>query len=111
MSALWMIAEAPALFELPSPPAPSTAAFPCMWHPEPDQEATHRVVIAVDLMNPRWWQSGGLRPDGGLRACDGGRVRLHVVGAGHCDACVASNAGAGFRRGMVEHFIPLDGRR
>jgi len=102
-----MITEALTLFdELPQSPA---VTVPCMWHSESEQESTHRVALAVDLMNPHWWQSGGILPDGGLRAAGGGCVRLYTIGAGYCDACVARDAGAGLSRGKVRHFIPLPG--
>lgn len=100
-----MTAETLTLFD-ELPPVRPAATMPCLWHAEPDTESTHRVVLAVDLMDPRWWQSGGLRPDGGLRACDGGRIRLHVIGSGYCGPCIARDAGAPFSPGQVRHFIP-----
>lgn len=102
-------AEPLALFDLPRPSTRPAVTKRCMWHlpPEPDQECTHRLIIAVDLMHPRWWRNGGLRPDGGLRACDGGQVRLFTVGTAVCDACAEPNPEEAHRWGMVEHFVPL----
>jgi hypothetical protein len=116
-----VIAEALTLFdELPPPPASPAADRPlwltrCLWHGlnEPKPETTHRVVKAVNLMHPRWWRNG-LRDDGGLRACDGGRVRLYLIGAGFCDACVAAcneNPDSDDERfGTLTHFIPYQPR-
>lgn len=77
---------------------------PCMWHP--DREATHRVVIAVDLLATRWWD-GGRRL--GCACCGATRVALFVVGAGQCDDCVARQAGALLNPGTVKHYIPIGG--
>lgn len=115
-----MITEVLTLFD--ALPAPAVTASPfrqdrCLWHGGEQTnrpKATHRLVRAVDLMHPRWWRNG-LRDDGGLRACDGGRVRLYVVGAGICAACVAEcdedpDPDPYDRRyGVVTHFMPMAG--
>lgn len=95
------------LFDLtPTTPA---ATVPCLWHRrDTAPEATHRVVTAVDLLHPWWWQWGGLRPDGALTACNGRALQLHRVGAGYCAACVTRDAGAQLTRpGTVTHFAPI----
>lgn len=86
-------------------------ARPCMWHPGVD--ATHRVVIAVDLLDPRWWEPGcprGRGIDGPYpRVNPRARIPLHVVGAGHCTPCADSDTGAWLNPGTVKHLVPIGG--
>lgn len=110
-----MTAHALTLFDqLPTPtalPEPDELDR-CFWHEghhTTRPAGTHCLVLAVDLMHPRWWRNG-LRDDGALRGCDGGRVRLYTVGAGVCDACLADceeDPDDWDRFGRVTHFAPL----
>lgn len=100
--------DAPTLFDITLLTTTTTPDIPCMWHRKDTPTATHRVVTAVDLMHPWWWQWGGLRADGALTACNGRALRLHTVGAGYCTGCVERDAGAQLtRRGTVTHFTPI----
>lgn len=78
---------APALFDLePLPAATPRALTTCVYClGKSPHRITHRLVWAVNLMCPRWWENGS-RPDGSLSSYYGGRVQLWGAYGGVCAA-------------------------